>query len=266
MGSKSRANKSRANKSRANKSRANKLGANSKVTPVPVDATKTTGSNNGSTSGRTIRQRRVGFLDLPGELRQQIYRACKFYCVNIKAPQRIGIQAMLSINPIITKEFADIYYTENTFLLDARIPFRCHGLRALQDWKLWVEQLDERHAGMLQHLLINTPSFSATVHIPVNRAKDITITFQHRKSQGAAQLTKLISGFTAKLERFNVKLSGQRLGSKHLQALVGAIIMAVPFCCTQAAMDYRFCNTVIEADNIPKTCFCQKCIESMKEE
>jgi hypothetical protein len=83
-------------------------------------------------------------------------------------------------------------------------------------------------------------------------------------SECAAELAELMSAFSATLERFNARRSGQRLGANELEALVDDIIMKVPFCCNDAARNGRFGNVALEANNIPKECFCQDCLDYIK--
>ena len=154
-----------------------------KAPAAPVGSSmKTTAldENESSTSRTAIRRRGLGLNDLPGEIRNQIFLACKSYCVNITAPRRrTGIDAMVNSDTTFAEGFAGIYYTENLFLLDARVNFSCHGFKALRGLsalhalKLWLAQFDRRHVGMIQHLCFNMIAFSARVHVPINRRENV---------------------------------------------------------------------------------------------
>jgi hypothetical protein len=219
-----------------------------------------------STTTATSKQvlRRNLLLDLPAEIVNQIYANCKILQVDIAYKiQPRGFEGLLTdFHPKITEEFPDIYYTENMFLLGVRREFKFHGRNRLDGiWKPWISRLNERHAGVIQHFRILTPAFSAVTHIPINRNEDVTVRFQghNRKSEAGVQVDKLIVEFNKKLQCFNARLEGQRLGKDDLDLLIKAIISTVPYCCRDAGESDNFCFSRPESGELPEECLCRAC-------
>lgn len=168
----------------------------------------------------------------------------------------------------ITEAFLDIYYTENMFALDVRHYFRFHGRKRLDDiWTPWLSKLDDRHAGMIQHFRILTPAFSAVVHIPMDRDKDVAVVFRGyvRDSRTGIQVDKLVVDFKMKLGRFNVRVVGRRLTKADLDLLIKAVISTVPYCCRTAEQFKLFCLSRPESGELPEDCWCEECQHQARE-
>lgn len=245
---------------------------------------ETADSTSPSTSQSTpipkkIHSDKPSFFDLPGEIRNKIYALCKRHLVDIGQPFELqipgtpldtksyGFDSLFDIHPTLTKEFADVYYTENVFFLDARREeFICHGLQAIRYFEQWSSQLSERHAGMIQHLLFATHVFVAIIHIAANRDQSISVKFDRKVSRYVASsrvmqralrevqlyetlyrpkqdmMEKPFRIFWQKLEKFNAQMSGRRLSVDDLNRLVVDVIGVVPFCCLLALSHGLLCD------------------------
>ena len=116
--------------------------------PRSTASSETFAQYEASTCATTTTSKKVQWgnhlLDLPGEIVNQIYANCKFLQVDIASTKQPGgFEGLLTgVHPKITKEFADIYYTNNMFVLDIRHQFRFHGRNRLDEiWKPWLETL-----------------------------------------------------------------------------------------------------------------------------
>ncbi|KAK4893388.1 hypothetical protein LTR27_008284 [Elasticomyces elasticus] len=95
-----------------------------------------------------------GLMDLPGEIRNHIYSFVCSAAINIEDPRQTWLESPLAwVDPRITIEYRDFYFSCRTFWIDVRVK-TAGWARRIQTWHDWLERLPERDASALSRLMI----------------------------------------------------------------------------------------------------------------
>ncbi|KAK5679451.1 hypothetical protein LTS10_008269 [Elasticomyces elasticus] len=98
--------------------------------------------------------KRRGFMDLPGEIRNHIYSFVRSAAINIEDPRQTWLESPLAwVDPRITIEYRDFYFSCRTFWIDVRGPTSKWAHR-IETWHAWLERLPERDGSALSRLMI----------------------------------------------------------------------------------------------------------------
>ncbi|KAK3646359.1 hypothetical protein LTR56_003119 [Elasticomyces elasticus] len=96
--------------------------------------------------------KRRGLMDLPGEIRNHIYSFVRSAAINIEDPRQTWLESPLAwVDPRITIEYRDFYFSCQTFWIDVR---SSRYPRRLETWRSWLEKREERDASALSRLMI----------------------------------------------------------------------------------------------------------------
>ncbi|KAK4950218.1 hypothetical protein LTR10_011197 [Elasticomyces elasticus] len=111
------------------------------------------GTQSASKVRKPIKRSR-GLMDLPGEIRNHIYSFVRSAAINIEDRRQTWIQSPLAwVDPRITIEYRDFYFSCRTFWIDVRVK-TAGWARRIQTWHAWLERLPERDASALSRLMI----------------------------------------------------------------------------------------------------------------
>ncbi|KAK5742325.1 hypothetical protein LTR17_003337 [Elasticomyces elasticus] len=109
------------------------------------------GAQSASKVQKSIKSR--GLMDLPGEIRNHIYSFVRSAAINIEDPRQTWLESPLAwVDPRITIEYQDFYFSCRTFWIDVR-GRTSKWARRIETWHAWLERLPERDASALSRLM-----------------------------------------------------------------------------------------------------------------
>ncbi|KAK5692043.1 hypothetical protein LTR97_011216 [Elasticomyces elasticus] len=154
----------------ASKIVAEKQGSTPLALPTSQRESKDKGAQNASKVRKPIKRSR-GLMDLPGEIRNHIYSFVRSAAINIEDRRQTWIQSPLAwVDPRITIEYRDFYFSCRTFWIDVRVK-TAGWARRIQTWHAWLERLPERDASALSRLMIYGDSGPERIEISRNPAR-----------------------------------------------------------------------------------------------
>ena len=193
-----------------------------------------------------------GFLDLPPELRNEVYARCiQWPHINISHIKKSAFDGLSESHPMIAKEWADFWCTNNIFLLDVRSA-NCVGKSAkyagtndgetripkpIVACMRWLKGLEDRQLGLLRTFHIWTDYFVAKLYISVRHGeasahfelcfRDIGVPL--RDSRQARHLTQILQrGFDA----VNEALHERSLKAEDVDFLAQKVLKLAVLCCS----------------------------------
>ncbi|KAK5717281.1 hypothetical protein LTR15_009174 [Elasticomyces elasticus] len=114
-------------------------------------------ASKGAQSASKVRKpikRSRGLMDLPGEIRNHIYSFVRSAAINIEDTRQTWLESPLAwVDPRITIEYRDFYFSCRTFWIDVRVK-TAGWARRIQTWHAWLERLPECDASALSRLMI----------------------------------------------------------------------------------------------------------------
>ena len=199
------------------------------------------------------RVRQLTFLDLPGELRNNVYHHCKDWAViDIGSidKMRAAYHGLSNSNPFIAKEWNDWWYKSNTFFFDAR-ESAFTGTRSggkeknanghsptIAAWFRWLKDIGDCNAGLIRKLHVHSDFFTAKFQISSkegggHRVK-LTLVFRHKGGslRHSRRAARVVQAAREGIESYTTSLFNGPLTRPDLNLLVRTVLRLVPYFCS----------------------------------
>ena len=216
---------------------------------------------------------KMNFLAMPLELREKIYASCipwaPTFVPQTKQPwQKSLFAALTNAHPHIAKEFGDHWYSNNTFLLDARMSV-VGGNGETKDayappiaaWLDWLNNLESRQMGLLRKINIWTDFFVVKFRISETLREDpvdfeIRFSFEGSKLKSTTEAGAIDGMLRSSIESLNERMQGCRLDERNIKVLTREVMKLVPICCSSLQSEFGPNNSrlYIEENHIWKGC------------